>query len=211
MSLRANRVGEAISQKVRDCFVAWFRYGLRPTQPTAPRNDGYSSKGMTDMPSILFKITVSSWLVTLMFAIQSCTPTRIEPATTIASPSPASPTLDSSTQISPVTPTLFVEMPQCTETAVPPTITEVQPSQVTAGGEITVIGTGGFTQDSCGGFNESARFFKLYLDHESVNDLLCYIHLCEVKIVLSDTIGSGVHCLSLEKDTCEIEFQVVQK
>lgn len=146
-----------------------------------------------------------------MLAMQSCAPTIIQPTIIIPSPSHVLPTLDNSTQVSPVNPTLFVETAQCAEKTITPIITDIQPSQVSPGSEITIIGTGGYIQDSCGGFNESARTFKLYLDNESVGDLLCYVNHCEVKIDLADTIASGLHCLSTQKDICEFEFQVMPK
>ena len=109
------------------------------------------------------------------------------------------------------TPTPLIETPACTEKMIPATITEIQPSPVTPGSEITITGTGGYLQDSCGGINESARSFKLYLDKEPVGNLSCYVNHCETKILLADTIASGEHCLSTQKDICEFQFQVVSK
>jgi hypothetical protein len=143
------------------------------------------------MPSNLLGITVAICTGALMLAMQSCAPTVTQP--TIITPSP------------------FVGTAQCTEKTIPPIITNIQPSQVPPGSETTVIGRGGYIQDSCGGFNESARTFKLYLDNESVGDLLCYVNHCEVKIDLASTIASGLHCLSTQKDICEFEFQVTPK
>ena len=136
-----------------------------------------------------------------MLAMQSCTPTILEPTAINASPSHRSPAMGNVTQTPAVT-------PQCTEKMVPPSIADVQPPLAVPGDEITVIGTGGYMQDSCGGFNEPARTFKLYLDNESVGDLLCYVNHCEAKIILADTIALGLHCLSTQKDSCEFEFQV---
>jgi hypothetical protein len=77
-----------------------------------------------------------------------------------------------------------------------------------AGSEINVIGSGGYIQDTCGGYIEGAREFKLYLDHEPVGDLTCYVNRCERKLTLPGTLTAGQHCLSVEAGTCEFEFQV---
>jgi hypothetical protein len=146
-----------------------------------------------------------------MLSMQSCTSTIIQPTTIIPSTSHVSPTLDNSTLVYPVNPTLIVETLECVEKTIPPIIADIQPSQIMPGSEITITGTGGYIQDSCGGFNESARRFNLYLDNDSVGDLACYVNYCEVKIVLTDTIESGLHCLSTQKDICEFEFQVASK
>lgn len=97
---------------------------------------------------------------------------------------------------------------QCVETLMAPFITEIQPAQPSAGSEITVMGNGGFIQDSCGGVNESARAFTMYLDHEPVGDFMCYVNYCELKLRLPDTMTEGSHCLSTQKDVCELSFSV---
>ena len=163
------------------------------------------------MPSNLLRGTVVIWTGTLMLAMQSCTSTIIQSTAIIPSPSNVSPALDNSTQVYPVNPTLIVETPECVEKTIPPIIADIQPSQIMPGSEITITGTGGYIQDSCGRFNESARRFNLYLDNESVGDLECYANRCEIKIVLTDTIVLGLHCLSTQKDICEFEFQVASK
>jgi plastocyanin len=101
--------------------------------------------------------------------------------------------------------------PQCIETMIPATIAEVQPAQPSAGSEITVTGSGGFVQDSCGGVNESARSFTLYLDREPVGDFICYVNHCELKFRLPDPLTEGSHCLSTQKDVCEFEFSVIKQ
>lgn len=163
------------------------------------------------MPSNLLKLTITIWTVTCLLVMQSCAQTILPPTTINTSPSPISAALDNSTQTPTVTPMLFAKTPHCAEKTIHPTITDLQPSQVVPGSEITIIGTGGYVQDSCGGFNESARTFKLYLDDETVGDLLCYVNHCEAKIELADTVAAGLHCLSTQKDAREFEFQVVSK
>lgn len=101
--------------------------------------------------------------------------------------------------------------PECAETLMPALITGIQPAQPTAGDEITVTGNGGFIQDSCGGVNESARSFALYLDHEPAGDFMCYVNHCELKVRLPDALTEGSHCLSTQKDACEFEFSVVKQ
>ena len=101
--------------------------------------------------------------------------------------------------------------PECVETLMPALITGIQPSQPSAGSEITVIGSGGFVQDSCGGVDESARSFTLYLDNESAGDFMCYVNHCELKFRLPDDLTNGDHCLSTQKEVCQFQFAVVQQ
>ena len=117
-------------------------------------------------------------------------------------------------QSSPPSPTAFTPLPvtttatACEQSLVPPEIREIQPAEPIAGSEITIIGSGGYLQDTCGGFIEGARFFKVYLDRKPLGDLSCYINRCEAKATLPDTISSGIHCLSAEPDECQFEFQI---
>jgi hypothetical protein len=99
----------------------------------------------------------------------------------------------------------------CEQTLVAPTIMEIQPADPIAGDEIHVSGSGGYIQDTCGGYTEGAREFRLYLDHEPVGDLTCYVNRCEGKLTLPSTLIAGPHCLSPDAGTCEFEFQVVAK
>src|SRR5688572_30900147 len=98
-------------------------------------------------------------------------------------------------------PSLAVTL-ECEQEEVPPQITEVQPAQIVPGSEISVIASGGFTRDTCGGFFEGAKDFKLYLDNETVGNLSCYINRCEEKFILSGSISAGTHCLSVQTDEC---------
>lgn len=149
------------------------------------------------------KVTVVISTTIFLLALQSCTSAVVQP---IASPVPA--TLDNEMKASPIPPTPFIETPACAEKMLPPIITDVQPSPVLPGSEITIMGTGGYIEDSCGGINESARAFKLYLDDELVGDFLCYINRCETKITLADSIVAKSHCLSTQKGVCEFQLQV---
>ena len=122
----------------------------------------------------------------------ACTPVE----TLIASPTTSAP--------SPVTSAATA----CAQTLVPPEIMEIQPPQPVAGSEITIIGSGGYLQDTCGGFIEGAGSFRLYLDNEPLGEVSCYVNRCEGKATLPDAIATGAHCLSTEPDTCPFEFQV---
>lgn len=106
------------------------------------------------------------------------------------------------------TPSSATEELKCSKKFVPPKITEVQPGQGKPGSEIKILGAGGYEQDTCGGYDESARDFGMYLDGEPVEALQCYINHCEAKLTLPSTITPGKHCLSLQKDACELEFVV---
>lgn len=148
---------------------------------------------------------------TFMLVLQSCVSTLIQPTAIITSSPHPSSSLDNSTQVYPTIPTLTVETSVCIEKTVSPTIAEIQPPQIVSGSEITIIGTGGYIQNSCGGINESARRFNLYLNNETVGDLICYANHCEAKIVLSGAITSGLHCLSTQQNFCEFEFEIATK
>jgi hypothetical protein len=86
---------------------------------------------------------------------------------------------------------------------------EIQPAEPAAGSELKVIGSGGYIQDTCGGYIEGARESKLYLDHEPIGDLSCYVNRCEGNLTLPATLTNGPQCLSVEANACEFEFQVV--
>ncbi len=155
------------------------------------------------MWSNLSKATLLISMLIFILALQSCASAVVQPTS-----SPVSPTLDQSTQVSSMTPAPLVETPTCTEEIVPPVITDIQPTPVLPGSEITITGRGGYIQDSCGFFNESARSFKLYLDEEPVGDLVCYVNHCETKINLADSITLEEHCLSTQMGICEFRFRV---
>ncbi len=155
------------------------------------------------MWSNLSKVTTLIFMVILILALQSCAAAVVQPTS-----SPVPPAVDNSTPVPPIKPTPLVETPICTEKMVLPVITEIQPSPVLPGSEITIMGRGGYIQDSCGGINESARSFKLYLDDEPAGDLQCYVNHCETKIKLASSITLAEHCLSTQPRICEFRFQV---
>jgi hypothetical protein len=97
---------------------------------------------------------------------------------------------------------------QCVQEEVLPKIRDIRPTEIAPGSEVTVSGSGGYFRDSCGGTNEGARAYKIYLDNEPIADLLCYINHCEGKFVLADSIAIGPHCVGVQKGTCQIELQV---
>lgn len=99
---------------------------------------------------------------------------------------------------------------QCAAVPVLPAITEISPAQGMAGSPLKVLGSGGFTQDDCGAYNESAKTFPLYLDDAPIGELSCYVNHCEITFALAANTSAGAHCLSLKKGACEFEFQVGQ-
>ena len=149
------------------------------------------------------KAAIITLLIIFTLVLQSCASTVAQPT-----PSPVSLTFENSTPVFPTHPSPIGEKPACIEKLVFPIIAEVQPSPALPGSEITITGTGGHIQDSCGGFNESARSFRLYLDKELVGDLVCYANRCETKIKLASSIPAGVHCLSTQEELCEFQFRV---
>ena len=97
---------------------------------------------------------------------------------------------------------------QCAKQEVLPTITEVRPAPIHPDDEVTVIASGGYFRDSCGGYDESARAYQIYLDDEPAGMLSCYVNHCEGKLVLPEAIVAGAHCLGVQKGTCQMEMQV---
>ena len=146
--------------------------------------------------TILLESHKHRWIIALcslaLFVITACTPTETIPP-------------DTTTPAALITVTATLP---CEQTLVPPDIMEIQPAQPISGGEITVIGAGGYIQDSCGGFIEGSRSFILYLDDEPRGNLSCYVNRCEGKITLPGTLSAGTHCLSAELGGCQFEFQV---
>ncbi len=98
----------------------------------------------------------------------------------------------------------------CISREVLPTIDEVQPATITPGSEIMLSGSGGYFKDSCGGYNESARLYQVYLDNEPAGELQCYAGLCQAKFKLPERAGPGRHCLGVQKGTCQMELVVVE-
>ncbi len=154
----------------------------------------------------LSKAAIYIFIIISILALQSCTSAVVQPT-----PSPVPYASDNSTQVSTTNPTPIVEKPTCIEKMVLPVITGIQPSPVRPGSEITITGRGGYIQDSCGGYNESARSFNLYLDDEPVGDFQCYVNHCETKIKLASSITLAEHCLSTRLHICEFRFEVGSK
>jgi hypothetical protein len=100
---------------------------------------------------------------------------------------------------------------QCLQVEMPPKITDVRPETPRPGSEVTVIANGGYFQDNCGGYNESARTYQIYMDDEPVADLQCYVNRCEGKFKLSDDTQAGVHCMGVVKGTCQVKLEVAGK
>jgi hypothetical protein len=99
----------------------------------------------------------------------------------------------------------------CAQEEVTPRILEIRPAEIKPGSEVTVIASGGFIKDTCGGYVEEARTYKIYMDNEPIADLSCYINHCEGKFVLSESIAVGSHCMGVQKGTCQLEMQVAAK
>jgi len=134
------------------------------------------------------------WLGILLTATRGCSPGQ-GTATSAVTDTPQ--------------PVLTATVP-CEQELILPQIMEIEPAQAKPGSEITVIGSGGYIQDSCGGNLEGARQFGLYLDNDYVSDLTCYVNYCEGKLVLPDTLSAGLHCLSAEIDKCQFEFPIME-
>lgn len=89
-----------------------------------------------------------------------------------------------------------------------PTITELRPAEAKPGGQVTVIASGGYVRDTCGGYHESAREFPVYLDDEPAGSLSCYVNHCEGRLQVPASAASGKHCLGVRKGSCQLELSV---
>lgn len=97
---------------------------------------------------------------------------------------------------------------QCVKEEVLPTITEVQPEKISPGGKAKVIAKGGYFRDNCGGYDESARDYDLYVDDNPTAKLSCYVNHCEAELTVPITMAAGPHCLGVQKGTCQMKFEV---
>jgi hypothetical protein len=97
----------------------------------------------------------------------------------------------------------------CEQAEVPPRITEVRPADAKPGSQVTVIGSGGFFRDNCGGYDESARAYQIYLDDELAGSISCYVNHCEGKLLIPQSAVAGKHCLGVHKGTCQMEISIV--
>jgi hypothetical protein len=97
----------------------------------------------------------------------------------------------------------------CERVEVPPKITELRPAQAKPGLEVAVMATGGYFRDACGGYDESARAYAIYLDDEAAGSLACYVNRCEGKLRVPQGAAAGSHCLGVQKGTCQMEIVVV--
>lgn len=96
----------------------------------------------------------------------------------------------------------------CPQEEILPTIKELKPAEIKPGTEVTVVASGGYFRDTCGGVQESARTYKIYLDDEPAADMVCYVNHCEGKLQLPATISPGAHCLGVQKGTCQMKLDV---
>lgn len=136
---------------------------------------------------------VLGWLMCVALLLTSCSPASPTPTTVAALEQPG----------------LSQEATLCTQEEVLPVISAVEPAQNTPGGLLKVIASGGFFQDSCGGYNESARNFPLYLERKVIGELQCFANHCEGSFTLPEDITPGMHCLSMQDDACQFEFEVI--
>ncbi len=79
-----------------------------------------------------------------------------------------------------------------------PQLSDIQPPQVAAGGEVKVMGSAGYVKCGASGFIESARSFRLDLDGLEVGSVSCYVNHCEGKFTLPAGLAAGVHVVTVE-------------
>lgn len=106
-------------------------------------------------------------------------------------------------------PATLVPIPtECAQELIPPAFYQTEPSPIVVGKPFRLIGTGGYFRDSCGGVNESARSFAVYLDDQSIGEIVCYVNHCEGTFTIPSETQAGTHCLSTEPGRCDLEIQV---
>jgi hypothetical protein len=79
-----------------------------------------------------------------------------------------------------------------------PRLGEVQPPHIQPGGEVTVLGSGGYVRCGSGAYNESARSFQLFLGGAPASSIGCYVNRCEGTLVVPMTATAGTHVIAVE-------------
>lgn len=97
----------------------------------------------------------------------------------------------------------------CKWETVLPELVDVQPTPVQSGTEIKLMGFGGFLKDNCGGYNESARSFPLYLDHDLIGEVSCYVNRCQATVTIPPQTPPGTYCFSTVPAQCDVEVTVI--
>ena len=108
----------------------------------------------------------------------------------------------------PAPPTITPTVTECPWELVLPTIIEMEPESVSPGDQFKLIASGGYLRDTCGGVNESARNFDVYLDDQVIGQIVCYVNYCQGELVLPAETEAGNHCLAFEPDACGLEIEV---
>jgi hypothetical protein len=83
-------------------------------------------------------------------------------------------------------------------TLVPPTLLQIEPTQVMPGEQVRVIGQGGYLFTPPSGYNESARNFQIYFDDKPIGSISCYANRCEGKVSIPSDAMPGAHQISVE-------------
>ena len=82
-----------------------------------------------------------------------------------------------------------------------PTLVQVQPSHVTAGDEVEMLGVGGhlYWDNECGEmWVESARDFHLFFDGKPAGFVTCYASNCRANLAMPADAPLGAHSVSVE-------------
>jgi hypothetical protein len=97
---------------------------------------------------------------------------------------------------------------ECAQDLVLPAFHQVEPDPLIVGEPFKLVASGGYIRDSCGGVNESARSFAVYVDDQPIGEIVCYVNHCEGDFVLPVETQAGTHCLSAKPGECSLEIQV---
>lgn len=80
-----------------------------------------------------------------------------------------------------------------------PQLLESQPDWVAPGGEIKLVGSGGYLLCGQGVYIESSRSFALSFDDQPLGSIVCYANRCETQqLAIPADTPAGDHIISVE-------------
>lgn len=79
-----------------------------------------------------------------------------------------------------------------------PELLESQPDRLAPGGEIKLVGSGGYLLCGQGVYIESSRSFALSLDDQPLGSIVCYANRCEAQLAIPADTPAGEHIISVE-------------
>lgn len=99
--------------------------------------------------------------------------------------------------------------PTPTPIVIYPLLTKADPDIAYEGSKIFITGKGGYRKLWDGGYDETAKNFKLYFDGNPAGKILCYGNYCQGEIAVPNT-SVGIHIISTEGGS-KISITIVEK